>query len=41
MKYVCSVCKKEAIVNDKLSIHFCKQHGFSIIPIVGKDACLT
>jgi hypothetical protein len=32
MRYLCEVCKKEAFHNEKLDIHFCKKHGFRVVP---------
>ena len=38
MKYLCSCCNEEAFYNEKLGIHFCKAHGFSIVPVLEEMA---
>ena len=37
MKYVCSVCQEEAFHNEKLDIQFCREHGFSIMPVFSEE----
>jgi|GEM_PF-4482289 len=32
MKYVCVVCHQEAFHNEKLDIHFCRDHGMTAEP---------
>ncbi len=38
MKYVCQVCQEEAFHNEILDIHFCKEHGFTIMPVFSDKA---
>ena len=38
MKYLCSVCQEETFHNEKLGIHFCKEHGMTAVPDIVKTA---
>lgn len=32
MRFVCQVCRAEAVHNSKLSIHYCRDHGMITEP---------
>ena len=38
MRYLCEICREEACHNEKLGIHFCRDHGFTCVPVLGESA---
>jgi hypothetical protein len=36
MRFVCPVCNQEAVHNEKLCIHYCRDHGIVTEPVLPK-----